>query len=296
MFLAAALLALVPSSAQTETTVSIGKSTITVALPDREPAASRDQILAWVRRCGESIADYFGRFPVPDLRLELTSTDGRGVQSGRTWNGRRIRVAIGVETGEADLRNDWVLTHELCHLAFPDLDERFTWMSEGYATWVEPVVRVRAGLLRPEDFWRETLEGMPKGLPGPKDGGLDGTKAWGRTYWGGALFWMTADLEIRERTQTKRSLQTALRAILDAGGDGTHRWSVDELLAKGDAATGTTVLRDLYARMGEAPYRADLPALWKSLGVERRGGTLAFDDMAPRSALRRAITTRPDSR
>jgi len=74
---------------------------------------------------------------------------------------------------------------------------------------------------------------------------------------------MSADLEIRERTQNKHSLQTALRAVLSAGGDGTHRWSVDELLAKGDEATGTTVLRDLYARMGQAPYRADLPALWK---------------------------------
>jgi hypothetical protein len=47
--------------------------------------------------------------------------------------------------------------------------------------------------------------------------------------------------------------------------------------------------------MGEAPYRADLPALWKSLGVERRGGDVAFDDEAPRSALRRAITARPGS-
>jgi len=292
MLLIAALLALAPSPARTDATVSIGKSEITVALPDEEPAASRDQILAWVRRCGESVADYFGRFPVAALRLELTSARGRGVQSGRTWNGRLIRVVLGVETREADLRDDWVLTHELCHLAFPDLDERFTWMSEGYATWVEPVLRVRAGLLRPETFWRETLEGMPKGLPGPKDEGLDGTTAWGRTYWGGALFWMSADLEIRERTRNRHSLQTALRAVLAAGGDGARRWSVDELLAKGDEATGTTVLRELYARMGKAPYRADLPALWKSLGVERRGGDIAFDDGAPRSALRRALTAR----
>src|SRR3954464_7717354 len=146
MLLAPLLLALGPLSAAAETTVTIGKATITVALPDREPAASRDQILAWVRRCGESAADYFGRFPVPELRLELTSARGGGVRSGRTWNGRLIRVELGVETREADLRDDWVLTHELCHLAFPDLDERFAWIYEGYATWVEPVLRARAGL------------------------------------------------------------------------------------------------------------------------------------------------------
>jgi hypothetical protein len=293
MLLAAVLLTVCPLAAQAETTVSVGTSTITVAMPERELAASREQILGWVRRCGESVSDYFGRLPVPAVRLELTSTPGRGARSGRTWNGRLIRLSLGAGTREEDLRDDWTLTHELCHLAFPDLDEHYAWIYEGYATWVEPVIRARAGLLKPEQFWRETLEGMPKGLPGPKDEGLDGTKAWGRTYWGGALFWMSADLEIRERTRNKHSLQTVLRAVLDAGGDGAHRWSVDQLLAKGDEATGTTVLRDFYARMGEAPYRADLPALWKSLGVERRGGDLVFDDDAPRASLRRALTARP---
>lgn len=283
------LLALAP---QAESSVPIREATITVALPPRDLPATREQILAWVRCCGEAVADYFGRFPVPEVRLELTSKGRGGVGSGRTWNGRRIRIDLGAATRDADLRDDWMLTHELCHLAFPDLDERFAWMYEGYATWVEPIVRVRAGLLEPEELWRQTLEGMPKGLAGPEEGGLDGTTAWGRTYWGGAEYWMSADLEIRERTRNRHSLQTALRAVLDAGGDGRRLWSVDDLLAKGDAATGTTVLRDLYAKRGKGRHRADLTALWKSLGVEQHPGGILFDDRAPQALLRQSLTAR----
>jgi hypothetical protein len=39
-----------------------------------------------------------------------------------------------------------------------------------------------------------------RGEPGPGDGGLDDTDSWGRTYWGGALFCLLADVRFRERT------------------------------------------------------------------------------------------------
>ena len=261
-------------------------------LPARDLSLPREQVLDWVRGCGEAIVDYYGKFPVAEVRLEISSRRGGGVRSGRTWNGRLIRIQLGTTTTEQELRDDWMLTHELCHLAFPDLDEKHAWMYEGLATWVEPVARARTGRLSLESMWLQTLEGMPKGLPGPKDGKLDGTTAWGRTYWGGAYYWMRADLEIRERTKNEKSLQTALRAILAAGGDGSQRWTVDAVVDKGDEATGTTALRDLYREMGQGAYLPDLPALWKRLGVEKKGGTIVFDDGAPQAALRRSLTSK----
>lgn len=285
------LAVLAPQSEQ-EATVKIGDGEIDVRLPRREMTLSREQILAWVRACGESVADYFGKFPVAKVLLDISARPGGGIRDGRTYNGQRIRIQLGTTTTAEELRDDWMLTHEICHLAFPDLDPKYAWMYEGYATYVEPIARVRTGRMSVETMWKETLEGMPKGVPGPKDDGLDGTTSWGRTYWGGAYFWMRADLEIRERTKNRVSLQTALRGILNAGGDGAHLWSIDDVIRKGDEATGTTVLRDLYKEIGQASSTPDLPALWKRLGVDLRDGTLVVDDQAPEAAIRRAITAR----
>ena len=42
---------------------------------------------------------------------------------------------------------------------------------------------------------------MPKGLPQAGDQGLDNTGTWGREYWGGAMFCLLADIEIRKATK-----------------------------------------------------------------------------------------------
>jgi predicted metalloprotease with PDZ domain len=290
MFAVIAVLAFL--QADREVAVPIRDSEVTVVFPTQPLSVSRDQVVAWVKACGDTMVDYFGKFPVEKVRLELSSKGKGGVKGGRTWNGRLIRIELGSATSEAGLRDDWMLTHEFCHLSFPDLDEKFAWVYEGMAVYTEPIARVRSGRMKAPQMWKETLEGMPKGLPGPSDGALDGTTAWGRKYWGGALFWLRADLGIREKTKGAATLQTALRGILAAGGNGTQKWSPAEIMKKGDEATGTTVLQDLYREMGQAPYKADLPSLWKELGVAKDGADVVVDDQAPQAELRKALTSR----
>ena len=98
------------------------------------------------------------------------------------------------------------------------------WIEEGSATYVEPIARARAGDLSPEKVWGDLVDGLPKGLPQAGDRGLDFTPTWGRTYWGGALFCLLADIEIRKRTGNKKGLEDALRAILRAGGTTESDW------------------------------------------------------------------------
>ena len=45
------------------------------------------------------------------------------------------------------------------------------------------------------------MRDMPKGLPQAGDQGLDNTATWGRKYWGGAMFCLLADIEIRKATE-----------------------------------------------------------------------------------------------
>jgi predicted metalloprotease with PDZ domain len=133
-------------------------------------------------------------------------------------------------------------------------------------------------------------------LPRREDRGLDFTPTWGRTYWGGALFCLLADIEIRKRTGNRKGLEDALRAILAAGGTIETEWPLTKALRIGDEATGVPVLSELYEKMKASPYPVDLNALWKELGVERKEGLIRFNDSAPLGAIRRAITgAKPDS-
>src|SRR4029077_498473 len=127
------------------------------------------------------------------------------------------------------------------------------WIEEGLATYIGPLARARAGDLTPEKVWGDLMDGLPKGLPGPEDRGLDFTPTWGRTYWGGALFCLLADIEIRKRTGNKKGLEDALRAILKAGGTIESDWPLSHTLEIGDRETGVPVLRELYEKMKAAP-------------------------------------------
>ena len=150
---------------------------------------------------------------------------------------------------------------------------------------------MQAGHRPAAEVWLELMRGMPNGLPRAGDQGLDHTHTWGRTYWGGALFCLQADIAIRERTQGRKGLQDAFAAVAEANRADLSLWSIDAVLRVADAATGVNVLTELYAEVKDKPVAPDLDALWASLGVVREGSTVRLDDDAPRAAIRRDIMT-----
>ncbi len=269
---------------------------IELQLDDGALAAAQEhgsvELRAWVDRAASAIRAYYGRFPAHHAQITVERVSGSGVQWARTfaYAGAHVRIGVGYQTSADQFDSDWMLTHEFVHLALPQLADEHDWLQEGAATYVEPVARARAGQLSPERVWAEFALEMPKGLPGPKDRGLDHTPTWARTYWGGALFCLVADVEIRKRTDNQAGLQDALRAILEDGGTLDHRWPIREALRTGDRATGVEVLSELYEQWRAAPVQVDLPALWRDLGVERQGRRAVLNDEAPLAAIRRAIT------
>jgi hypothetical protein len=253
-------------------------------------------MLAWVRSSALAVTTYYGRFPLPSLRVRILPAAGIRDIHGTTY-GRKgsalIRIFVGSPASAGDLREDWVMTHEMVHLAFPSMSDEHHWIEEGIATYVEPIARAESGTLDVQTVWRELVEGLPNGLPRPGDEGLDHTHTWGRTYWGGALFCLLADVDIHRRTANRYGLQDALRAILNAGGNvEVDDWPLQRALKVGDQGIGIPVLAELYDRMKAAPAGIDLPALWKKLGVRIDAKVVTFDDNAPWAQIRRAITTK----
>ena len=274
------------------TRIDVGGGALTVAFAPGPLELSHETILDWVTRSVRAVAQYFGRLPDPHARLLIVPIEGIGVRGGTTfgYRGAATRILLGREATTRNLERDWVLVHELVHHAMPNLADEHHWMEEGLATYVEPIARAQAGELTAQTVWGDLVEGLPKGLPRENDRGLDRTPTWGRTYWGGALFLLQADIAIRQQTGNRKGLQDALRAINRQSGGNATRWSVEQLFATGDAATGTDVLRSLYARTKDSPAPIDLDDLFARLGVAERDGRIVLDDRAPLAAIRRAIT------
>jgi hypothetical protein len=273
-----------------EEVLEIGDAKIRVELPAKLPLP-RAGVVGWVRRAAVAVTNYLGRYPTKELLLNI-ETGGHGAVSGGVTHGaRRIDVRLGRRAKEADLKGDWILTHEMFHLAFPTLKDQYRWMMEGLSDYLEPIARARVDQLTPEEVWKEFVEGLPQGLPGEDDHGLDNTFTRERIYWGGNLYWLLADVQIREKTNNRYSVDDAIRAILDDGGNGDADWSLERVLKAGDKATHTTVLKDLHNELGPKPGSVDLDALWKKLGVKYNKGTVTFDNNAPDSAIRIAITS-----
>jgi hypothetical protein len=272
--------------------INVPGATIDVTLPNGPMKLSRDELLGWVKASASTVANYYGHFPVPHLTLRVRETSGSGVRHGVTYpkDGGLIFISVGSEADVAATKDDWVLVHEMIHLAFPSMEDEHHWIEEGISTYVEPVARARTGGMTVTEVWRTFVRDMPKGEPGAGDQGLDKTPTWGRTYWGGAIFCLLADVRIRERTKNQKGLEDALRGINRGGGNISEDWDIVKALAMGDKATGTTVLRDLYNEMRDKPAPVDLDKLWTKLGIAMKEGAVTFDDKAPEANIRKAIT------
>ncbi|HVN27934.1 MAG TPA: hypothetical protein VMT64_05575 [Candidatus Binataceae bacterium] len=267
---------------------TIGGADIEVSFEPGELALSRGTVFDWIAESASAVTEYYGEFPVRRLKVVVVPLDhGEGVVFGRTFVPGPtpvIRVMLGRVITNEDLRADWIMTHEMVHLAFPSVAREHHWIEEGIATYVEPIARAQIGDLVARKVWRDMLDGMPHGLPAAGDRGLDHTHTWGRTYWGGALFCLLADVEIHRRTDNRFGFQDALRAIMRDGNMMTDK-PLAHALKVGDDAVGVPVLAELYNQMKDAPMDPHLDELWKRLGVKVAGDSVAFDASAPEAAI-----------
>lgn len=275
--------------------VTTPRSNVDVVIAPGALALSDAQLRGWVESAVKSVVTYYDGFPAPYALVALVPGRGPWVGGGRTLagGGATVLLRLGDTAAPHHLAEDWVLVHELVHLGFPSVARQHTWAEEGLATYVEPIARVRSGALDEREAWRGLFAGLPKGLPQRGDRGLDQTPTWGRTYWGGALFYLLADVELRTVSGNARGLEHALRGLVRAGGHNAARWPLGQALEVADRACGHAVLVPLHAKMARAPVPVDLDALERKLGVRRGAGGVTLDDAAPLAHIRRAIVGRP---
>ena len=274
--------------------VPAGDTTVLLGVAPEGLGLTDAQTQAWVSASAGAVAHYYqGHLPARHTLVLIIKGSGdntRGETLGGGGPAVLVRASDLVTTNTT--REDWVLTHELFHANFPDIGREHAWLSEGLATYLEPVARARVGLVSDTKFWRDLMDGLPQGLPEAGDQGLEHTRTWGRTYWGGALFCLMVDLTLREKTGNRHSLDDVLRAIGKTGATDDVYWDIQQVLDAGDRATGTSVLHELFEQLAERPGNVELSNLFARLGVRAQNDTVVFDDSAPLATIRRSITAR----
>ncbi len=260
-----------------------------IAFLDGELALSRATLLAWIETIARAHVEYWHGFTTTRVLLTVVPVPGRPrVVFGRVVPGGGVSamLQVGARASEADLAEDWILPHEFVHTGMPFVQGRSSWAMEGVATYVEPVIRARAGLKPEAMVWREWIDNMPRGVAALQNG-LTG----GSPYWGGGLFMLLADIEIRRATAGAKGLEDCLRGALRAGGDATpsERWPLATWVERCDEALGAPLMTGMVERHLGASITVDLAALWRDLGVRPDGEGVAYDDSAPLASIRKAI-------
>ncbi len=251
-----------------------------------------DALQAWARDSAQAVSQFFGGFPVErSLLLIIPKPKQRTVSFGKLLpeSSPGIVLEVGQEAKLADLRQDWILVHELFHLGFPSFIGEGKWLDEGLATYYEPIIRARAGFLSETELWLEFARGMPSGLYALEKVGLATTESQRAMYWGGAVFCFLADLEIRTRTHGKLGLENGLRAVLEAGGNATEVWSLNRVLGVIDDALGAPIVRRLAEKYAFRAGPVALEQKLNDLGVHRTAFGVELRDDAPLSELRKTL-------
>jgi hypothetical protein len=270
---------------------------IHLVLLDGLTKTGRANIGEWVRRTAMAEANYWGGFTAKEMMLAMVPIANRGgIGYGRTESGGGVTVMmeLGTNVDPRRLYNEWVLVHELIHTGMPYLMGRASWFMEGAATYVEPIIRARAGWKAEEDVWQEWIERMPQGVS-VFAAGLS-TATGRQNYWGGAIFMLLADLELRRATSGAKGLEDCLKGALVSGLGGPERIDLDDYAKACDHATGTHVVSALIEKHFNRQAPVDLAALWKDLGVSQEGGRIVLNDAAPLAQWRKMIVMGPPGR
>jgi hypothetical protein len=280
-------------------TLEVPGASLRLAMLDAGERA--ETVTRWIREAALAVTTAYGRFPLPGAQVIVRAVDGDG--SPVPWaqvlrgGGASAHFFIDAQATEAELRADWTAAHELSHMLLPYIDRRDSWLSEGFASYYQNVLRARAGMLTPLDAWRLLDAGFRRGIDGTSpartlseaSSEMNRTRGFMRVYWSGAAIALLADLRLRESSGGRQSLDTALDALRRCCLPSAGRWRARELFDRLDALTGTQVFGELYAAHAHSRDFPDLADAYAALGLETTAAGLQTAADAPLAGVRDAI-------
>lgn len=286
----------------TETEIPGATLRITVLEPvDDEKAA---QLVDWLRSASTNVSLAYGRFPNPSTSVIVQPTSRRSwggsspVPFGRVMrdDGERVELYVNVDRPIEDFYGDWTATHEFSHLMLPYVSSRNKWISEGFASYYQNVLMSRAGHYTAAEAWKKLSDGLERGRRSRPDLSLNDAAEAGirrarmKIYWSGAAIALLADVQLRERSGGRESLDTALDGLQRCCLPSTRTWSGRELFSKLDSFVTEPVFMPLYRQYANRAGFPDFAPALERLGVEIDGAGARLHDDAELAAIRDAIS------
>ena len=276
------------------TVFDIAGARVELAMVGIDYPAQQSFVRGWIERTARGVAAAGFGFPVDSLQVVVAPGGQRG-RSPVPWayvgrgGGPAVHVFADLTRAPQDIERDWSLSHEMAHLFLPYLESRDAWLFEGLPTYLQHVLMARSGMIAEEEAWRRMYEGFERaarvgeGLSLREASERNGRGGiYLRVYWGGAALMLAADLRLRA-LKPSQSLDAALAGLRACCDDGDRRYGAEEVLARMDAATGSTVFAEVAAQYLDSRAFPDYQRLFRALDIEMLGGhpILREGDSAP---------------
>jgi hypothetical protein len=286
-----------------ERTVRAPGTQLKAAIMHGFPEPARALLVPWLERAALLASAPSGSFPSPNAQLIIvpTSPSPSPIHFGHTGRsgGASIVFLLPTDVDAAALEEDWIAVHEFSHLWHPFVRREDAWLSEGIATYLQEVLRARAGALPPQSAWQHLYEGARRGRDTDQTLEYESrimrhAHNYERVYWAGAAIALMLDVALRQSSDDRQTLESVLAQLHDRDAhDLPHAYSADELLRALDREAHRALCRTLAEQKLTAPQLPDLGALYAQLGIIiDPNGAVHLTSDAPLAWIRDAITAR----
>jgi len=284
----------------TSTEIDVPGATLRVSVPQSEPALDEKLILKWLRATATDVTLTYGRFPNPSPHIIVMPigksrwSSNSAVPFGRVIRdgGEVVELFVNPNKPIDDFLNDWTATHEFSHLMLPYVSSRHKWISEGFAQYYQNILLARSGAYSQEMAWEKIHAGLERGSASrpelsPNEAASQGVRgARMKVYWTGAAIALMADMQIRERSGNRESLDDVLERLQTCCLPSERVWNGPELFSKLDSLLHEPVFMPLYKRHADTLGFPDTTEAFERLGVEVRKGRASFQRNAELADLR----------
>ncbi|MBT8077381.1 MAG: hypothetical protein KJO31_02340 [Gammaproteobacteria bacterium] len=262
-----------------EEEIHVAGARLRVSMLNGRKPFDRGAISNWVRATATDVSLVYGRFPNPSPQVVVIPVDstrsssavpfGRVIRDG----GETVELLVNVAAPPDAFFSDWTATHEFSHLMLPYIGGRHRWVAEGFAQYYQNVLLARAGAYDQQHAWQKLHEGFERGRRSrpemsPNEA-ADGRARNGlmKIYWSGAALALIADVDLRERSDGRETLDKVLDRFQDCCLPSPRVWSGPELFGKLDSLTDFPIFMQLYRRYANTAGFPDTRPTFARLGI-----------------------------
>ena len=285
--------------------LSDDQSSARIKFADNIPDHKKAMLITWMNHAENALRSVYGTLPVENY-ITVIKASKRG-SSAVPWgevnrySPPEVTLVINTKSSLQDLKADWTIYHELSHLLIPYDAGDARWFSEGLASYYQNITQARVGMFDEKAMWQKLYNGFERGNKQQKynhqplsyvSDNIGQNRNYMRIYWSGALYWLKADVALRELSKNSSSLYSLDLALKQLQQCCFNRYlSVDEIVEKLDELSQSQIFSTLLEKFSTSyAIPAYLPLLNK-LGVEVVNGKIELNNHAKLSMQRKAMFT-----